>query len=209
MYLLLQVNEAKSKILSHTGTPTALPVLHHDRPFPILGANVALSAAAAKEWEELMIGKQMRYFAQLSAAHLHSQIEFTLLKICATPRIQYACSVHPPDQTGNLTRTFDEEVVKRIEWLLDPTGNTKCSHDMVHSRHGLGIPHYSTHRHELFAGYQQMTVNNAWDHPRVSLINCDTPATAKEAAQVDAQWLFYDARCHSTDTKVSWAFKYI
>lgn len=199
----LKVNEAKSKILSMESYVSSIPVLQHDAPFIILGANVAQSESAIDIFEKKMMEKQQKYFSYLNEVPLHSQVEFTLLKICGAPRILYTCEVQHPDEIANLTLAFDKNIKQRLEWLIDPSGEVNLTTDQIHSVEGLGFPAYTQNRTTLFSTTQHMALTDDLEPVRVPL-TYSNPNTVSEA-QVDSQWLFFEQRNHMTPAQFSTA----
>ena len=175
-----------------------MPITDHSRPFPLLGTNIALSDTAKQDWEEQLIARQEKYFQTLKSAKLHPHVEFTLLKISGTPRIQYVCSTHPPNETRKLATFFESKINEMISWIIDPMGETTIQPDLIHSKECLGIPDYITYRSALYTAYKRMALDNDPHSPRVSLTHSTEHATTEEMnigkSQIDAQWLFYDAQ---------------
>ena len=200
----LTVNTDKSKVLTGVAGIYILPCMDHSRSFVILGSNIAQSEAAAHEFETKLIAKQNAYFDILQALPLHPQITFTLLRICGAPRIQYHCSVTEPDNIVQATNSFNGRVRKMAEWLLDATGETSVSYDMLHSRQGLGMPDYTRYRMDLFNASQRMSLTDDPSTPHVSLTH-DTTIDSTVRSQIDSQWLFYDAKHSLTPANFSMA----
>jgi hypothetical protein len=189
----LEVNLNKSKVFSpYTQSTFSIPSANPNDPFIILGAN--LSDDATEKFQRNEINKQTSYFDLLSKLPLHPQIEMTLLRICGAPRISYHCAVTPPHAARAVAEAFDETIKKRASWILDPTGNTIVPHSKLHSTAGLGFPWYTGNIQELYSTSQRMSLTDDPMVPRVSLYVDDTPTTAE--AQIDSQWMFYEARHH-------------
>lgn len=207
----LSTNVEKSKILSGSRAASrgevqaglTIPIVSHEQPFVVLGANIAKSHEAAMEYENMYTMKQIKYFDVLKKTELHPQIEFTLLKICGSPRIDYFCSVTEPIHTHKVAGTFDELVKKRVEWLLDPSGETKLSPEDLHSKNTLGIPYYSKFRTDLYAATRHMSLTDMPDPIRVPLL-LDTSTSATKQ-QIDADYLFFNPRTALTPAEFSTA----
>jgi hypothetical protein len=198
----LKVNGEKSRILCDSVTSFALPRVDHTNEFVILGANVATSANACRQFESRLILKQEKYFHLLSTLRLHPQIMFTLLRICGAPRIQYHCSVTDPANSHMLTLEFDKTTRRLAEWLVDPSGETKLTIDQLHSTQGLGLPNYSLLRHELYGLSKAMALTDDPAAPVVVLTHSQ-PSSTLLSAQTDSQWLFYDPRLALTPAQFS------
>ena len=99
----LKVNESKSKILTDAPGTYNLPVVRHNEEFIVLGANVADSEEAFRQFIDKLMDKQRTYFELLRTTHLHDQVRATLLRICGFPRIHYHCSTTPPDMMRPVT----------------------------------------------------------------------------------------------------------
>jgi hypothetical protein len=192
----LNVNVEKSKAYCQDTALVDIPVSNPHEPFVILGANLAQHAEARRVFEQRHITRQEHYFELLRNTSLHPQIYFTLLKICGAPRIKYHCSVTHPEDTRALTCRFDELVRMHASWILDPSGTTLINSDAMHHVAGLGFPCYHSGRHELFAAAKKMSDDNLNATPMVTLTQTHHLGEHQMAAdaQVDAQWLFFEAR---------------
>lgn len=198
----LEVNAEKSRVFSPSlQTAFAIPQADPQEPFLLLGANLAVDAS--EKFQQAQIHKQISYFDLLSQLPLHPQIEMTMLKICGTPRITYLCSTNQPQVTSVIAKAFDEQMAKRASWILDPTGNTIVSHAQLHSKAGLGFPWYAGNVNDLYESSKRMALTDDPTVPRVSLTIDDTTTTAE--AQIDAQWMFFEARQHLTPAQYTTA----
>jgi hypothetical protein len=189
----LKVNEDKSRILTNTVGTYALQSVSHEDPFIILGANVAASLTAIANYQTALIERQQKYFTVLQNTPLHPQIEFTLLRICGSPRLLYHVGVTEPEHIKDVTAFFDAEIRKRVSWLLDPSGNTSVPSNALHSSEGLGFPSYNFFKGEVFTATKRMALMDEPQAPRVSLL-FDTQSTSTTRAQVDAQFFFFNRR---------------
>ena len=203
----MKVNEDKSKILSKMEGNYTLPTVHHhdDEPFVVLGSNLNQSQTSRTKFEDLAIQKQERFFDILEKANLHPQIEFTLLRICGCPRIQYLCETTEPEDTARIANFFDSKIGQRISWLIDPDGQTQLNTEQLYTTTGLGLPNYTFNRHKLFTVFQKFALQNEIQTPRVSLYNDTTISTTRRDSQIDAQWLFFEARNHLTPAQFTTA----
>ena len=203
----MKVNEDKSKILSTMEGNYSLTTVHHhdDEPFVILGSNLNQSQTSRTKFEDLAIQKQERFFDILEKANLHPQIEFTLLRICGCPRIQYLCETTEPEDTARIANFFDSTIGQRISWLIDPDGQTQLNTEQLYTTTGLGLPNYTFNRHKLFTVFQKFALQNEIQTPRVSLYNDTTISTTRRDSQIDAQWLFFEARNHLTPAQFTTA----
>ncbi|MCP4902186.1 MAG: hypothetical protein GY906_34905 [bacterium] len=188
----LKVNESKSKVLTDVPGNYALPQCHHTDEFIVLGANIATSAASFRPFIRRLAQRQQNYFALLDRSPLHPQIKATILRICGFPRILYHCSTTPPEYMRAVAKDFDDQVHRAYNLLIDPSGRTKVGLDVLHDMAGLGAPHYSMHTEELFYAFQRMSLEDDPSVPRVSLITNDLDTTTTRA-QLDSQWMFYEA----------------
>lgn len=188
----LKCNENKSRVLANTSSTISysVPQSSHARLFTLLGANVAMSENAATEFEEELILKQERYFEKLRNTPLHPQIQYTLLRSCGAPRLQYYCNVTPPNDLDRATTHFEQKVTQQVEWIIDPTGHTKIPFEQLHSQQGLGFPAYKHFRHQLYQSSKTMSLTNDPAVPHV-LTTFNTPLTSTIEAQLDASYLFY------------------
>jgi hypothetical protein len=196
----LRVNEDKSAVLS---TLPSLTIPHHNPTFPfiILGANVSPSPAAREQYVHDLSLKQRRYFDNLKQLPLHPQITFTILKICGYPRIQYHCSVTPPDDMCQLTLDFDQTIKSMIEQIIDPCGRTQISQAIVHSIDGAAAPSYYMNRQLLWSSTSHFALTDDPDVPRVSLTT--EPITTTASSQVDRKWMMYDCAHTMTPSQFS------
>lgn len=187
----LQVNEAKSSIL--TNTPGTLPLPRHDiqTPFVVLGANICPTVSARQEYVQQLGAKQEKYFNTLRSLPLHPQVTFTILKICGFPRIFYHCAVTPPEDMKPLTETFDHNVKRLIELIIDPSGHTVLPPTIIHSVDGAAAPCYTMHRQLIWNMTKHFALTDDPSVPRVSLIT--EPITTTAGAQMDHQWMLFDA----------------
>ena len=187
----LKVNPDKSGVLTQCPGTFAVPRSDHDNPFIILGANIAESANAHRQYVEAYMHRQARYFDLMKSVALHPQCMLTLLRLCGHPRLHYFCSVTPPEYALPLATVFDTNVRDLINKTVDPTGSTIIAPEVIHSVDGIGAPRYEHHAAELYSEYRAMSLENKKKPPRVEL----TTETAKDspypAAQLDAQWMFY------------------
>ena len=200
----LMVNEAKSKILTSAPGARSLPVCSHEEEFIILGANVALSSASYEAFIERLLQRQANYFDLLQRTRLHDQVRATLLRICGFPRIHYHCTTTPPEFMREVARFFDEQVKRAAELIVDATGETKIPRHMIHDDAGLGAPDYSTNLELLFNTYRTMALDDDLRSPCLSLTTSDQNSTTARA-QVDSQWMFYEANNYLTPAQFSTA----
>jgi len=77
------------------------------------------------------------------------------------------------------------------ERLVDPSGRTRIPEELIHDTAGLGVPHYSAYLHEIFGAFERMALEDDKTVPHVPLTT--TTITTVTRAQIDAQWLFYEA----------------
>lgn len=195
----LSVNTDKSKILTHQTGQYCLPSQGHSAsPFVVLGANLAQHDACCDVFEQEYIDKQKKYFDKLHEVSLHPQIEFTILRICGNPRIQYMCSVTNPAHTAKLTNYFQRTVMQRLMWMLDNSGNTTLTPEQLHTTRGLGIADYSTFRFQLYEAHKKMSLQDEHATPVVSLLHDTNHSTNRALAQINSEWMFFEARNYLT-----------
>jgi len=188
----LHINEAKSKILCDVGGPFALPQCTHDHEFIVLGANISRTEQSFAGFTEKLLRRQEGYFALLRTVPLHPHAMSTILRICGFPRIMYHCATTPPRAMQRVATYFDAQVKSLVELTIDPSGNTLIPLSMIHDDGGLGAPHYSAHLHEIFGAFRNMAITDDPNPPRLSLTTRTESTTS--TAQVDHQWLFFDAQ---------------
>ena len=87
---------------------------------------------------------------------------------------------------------FDTAVKMEYERLVDPSGRTHIPDHLVHDTGGLGAPHYSAYLNEIFGAFERMSLENDKTVPRVPLTTTNGNTTTA-LAQLDAQWMFYEA----------------
>ena len=187
----LKINEEKSKILCSVPGAYVLPLCSHASEFVILGANVAKESTAHEAFARRLLRRQENYFNVLDRTPLHPQIKATILRICGHPRIMYHCATTPPRFMRPVAEYFDAAVAMEYERLIDPSGRTHIPEHLIHDIGGLGVPHYSAYLHEIFGAFERMALEDDKTVPHVPLTT--TNITTVTRAQIDAQWLFYEA----------------
>lgn len=188
----LKINEDKSKILCDVPGTYVLPLCGHAAEFVILGANVAKGSSAHEAFVRRLLKRQENYFNLLDRTPLHPQIKATILRICGHPRIMYHCATTPPRFMRPVADYFDTAVKMEYERLVDPSGRTHIPDHLVHDTGGLGAPHYSAYLNEIFGAFERMSLENDKTVPRVPLTTTNGNTTTARA-QLDAQWMFYEA----------------
>lgn len=188
----LKINEDKSKVLTDAAGSYLLPQVHHTSEFVILGANIATGPNAYDAFIKRLIKRQENYFELLDKTPLHPQIKATILRICGHPRILYHCATTPPRYMAKVADYFDSMVIRLYEFMIDASGRTKIPADIAHDVGGLGVPHYSANLNEIFGAFERMSLEDDPSVPRVSLTTTSLDTTTTQA-QVDSQWMFYEA----------------
>ena len=199
-----KVNEDKSKILTDMVGQFVLPRCSHEEMFIILGANIAESAAAYKQFTDNLLERQAQYFDLFKRVSLHPQAVCTLLRICGHPRIHYFCATTPPDEMKPVTEFFDQQVKAMVEQLLDPTGLTEVPAGILHDDLGFGAPHYSKYCGDIFNETKRVSLEN---DPRSACVPLTTRnhQSNQTDAQADAAWMFFDRANSLTGTQFSTA----
>ena len=188
----LKVNESKSKVLTAVDGHYDLPRCTHMNEFILLGANVANDDGSYSEYTLRLLRRQENYFNLLNRIRLHPAATMSLLRICGFPRIMYFCCTTPSKFIRPVAMEFDALVKRTAESVLDPTGQIVLDKRIVHDKSGIGAPNYTMHCEELYNAYQRMSLTDDPEVPVLPLTTSDI-TTEDTLAQIDSQWLYYDA----------------
>ena len=200
----LTINADKSRILTPTASTFSIPSSPITDPFIVLGTNISPAPMAYTKFVSKLIERQKTYFDLFLRTSLHPHVKATLLRLCGHPRILYHCATTPPAHMAPVAKYFDRRVHKMVELLIDPSGDTMVPLSAIHDDGGAGAPSYSAHLNEIYGAYRTMALEHNPATPRLQLTT--RAETTASAAQVDSQWLFFEATNYLTPHQFAIAF---
>ena len=170
-----------------------------EESFVVLGGNIS---SEYKQYNEKQTNRNKAFFKNISKVPIHSQVFFTLMRLCGGPRIKYYCSVTPPEHSKTVATEFQHEMIRLLEEKLD----FKIPQEALHERLGVGIPDYISNIGHLYTASKNLLLMSSrlcGEGPaRVSLVTCfssssesslDEIWTAHFAAQSQAEWMFHSS----------------
>jgi hypothetical protein len=159
--------------------------------FIVLGGNVTSSY---QEFNEKQLVKHERFFECMRKVPIHSQVAFTIARLCAAPRCKYYASVTPPEHSIDTLTVFQRNLVELVERVLE----FKIPEPALHQRFGIGLPDYVSNAEALYkASYDHAILRT--ELRQVSLVtnlhpDSDDEWTAHLLAQSSAEWMYYVPR---------------
>jgi hypothetical protein len=136
----------------------------------------------------------LKFFHQLFSCLLHPQLQWTILRLCGTPKMIYLASTMPPALCMPLLQDFDKLVQKAAAQILQcSTVNT----DYLHNKLGGGFPLYSACAAQLYES-SVLLAHSARDSKgsEVVLVTDSLLPSADLCSQGDAQYLYYTHSTH-------------
>jgi hypothetical protein len=153
-----------------------------------------LGACLNREADSFLAEKNaanIRFFETLFACPLHPQLQWTILRLCGSPKMIYLASTMPPELSTNLLKEFDGMLQQAARRILE-CDEDSLDLDFLHDKLGAGFPLYSACATAL---YQESVL--LAHRPRgsrgqeVELVTEKLPQTADLCSQRDAQYMFY------------------
>ena len=168
-----------------------------EESFVVLGGNIS---DEYEQYNDKQTKRNKAFFKNINKVPIHSQVFFTLMRLCGGPRNKFYCSVTPPKYSKEVATEFQQTMIRLLEDKLD----FKIPQQALHERLGVGIPDYVSNINQLYnasKGLVLMSPSLSGEGPaRVSLVTCfssskdsslDESWTAHFAAQSQAEWMFH------------------
>ena len=167
----------------------ALPfqIADDSESFVVLGANMT---SQYREYNDKVLQRAMKFFDLLERIKLNLSTTLTLARLSGFPKLIFYASVTPPQHARDTIVAFQNRLIRfyRTYTGIDIPDN------MLHERHGAGIPDYATCHDALF----EKSRNLAFGYTaqlEVELVTCtvslEKPVlTAHLLAQHAAEWMF-------------------
>ena len=173
--------------------------LQQSGSFMATGVNITSDYSGHNERQEKKNEKFFRVYDSLPSLHLPAVVRFTILRLCAAPRLIFYATTTPPDQAKQVVEKFQKQVEDRVTKLMDVIWTPETKPVMFQQR-GCGIPDLISNSHLLFRTAVEKYKNN--DYRRSSSLNgtlatlAASPSTLSRALarhldhQVNASWLY-------------------
>ena len=170
-----------------------------DGKFDLLGAS--LSADTAPFFQR-QVEKHTAFFDQLISVDLHPALLFTILRMCANPRLLYVCGVmQPDDHMRSLTTWFDAQIRNMVNGpgLLNGRLREEDT-DMLYAPQGLGLTEYVQEYQQLYAetaAAAGVPVRGLYPQPATDDLNPagysyeDKRERASGGPHVGHQWMYF------------------
>ena len=97
-------------------------------------------------------------------------MKFTILRLCAFPRLIFYCSCTPPEQTTTIVEDFQRNLLKRVSDLIEVDWNDN-NREAIFQKGGLGLPDLIENSHLLFDDASSRFNNNNYSRVNLSLGN--------------------------------------
>jgi len=163
-----------------------------DKSFIVLGGNITSNYQA---YNARQSDRNQRFFNCIKSVHLHTQIAFTIARLCGLPRCKFYASVTPPEHSMAVLTKFQNDLIKYMEYLFGFT----IPEIPLHQQFGMGLPDYVSKAEALFLASKNAALFNTRP-TQVSLVTglgTDPEAdfgpvwTEHLLAQHQADWMFY------------------
>jgi hypothetical protein len=174
-----------------TTTSTGITVCDEQAMFKVLGGNITGSDAAYREYNAEQSARHASFFNMLRKVPLHSQIAFTIARLCGSPRCKFYASVTPPDRSREILANFQQSMVSYVQDLLCFDIPVPALHD----RFGAGLPNYVDNAVALYDSSSGYALHGRAliDVALVTSVSIEFGAewTAHFRSQSEAAWMFY------------------
>jgi ribonuclease HI len=185
----LKVNIEKSACAMRHPDPDSamseIQLLRAEDPFVMLGACVNEHGDALME---KMAAKMTAFFTKLFSCELHPQLQWTILRLCGSPKLLYAASTMPPEMTAPLMKHFGDMLHKAANKIVD----VEIPKEHLHNVAGAGFPDYVEAAPVLYRQSREMSEGGSVD-AIPNMLTSPNPLikSAEGYAQPDAAYLFF------------------
>jgi len=185
-------NMAKSACICNDPTFSAsvLPTRRMSQSFEMLGGNIS---ANHDEYCHDQLQRIESFFDLFNKCDLHTQLKWTILRLCGFPRLIFFASVTPTDISASVLQTF----ATRVRHLAEDIINAPIADEYLHDVNAAGFPDYVSHAAEIFDNARTASLSRATKVTEVKLVT-NSLTSASLMSQYSAHYLFY-----SRDTAAS------
>ena len=133
--------------------------LQQSGSFVAVGINISDDFADFNETQKKKHEKYWQIMDSLPALHLSSATKFTLLRLCAFPKVIFYASTTPPQHAAEIIENFQTNLIARVTELMGVVW-TDANREAIFQRQGCGLPDLVLNAGKLYEDAQERYRNN-------------------------------------------------
>ena len=124
--------------------------LQQSGSFVAVGINISDDFTESNETQRKKNLKYLRIMKSMPARHLSSAARFTLLRLCAFPKVIFYASTTPPEHAAEVIKEFQAALIEQLTELLGVVW-TDANYEALFQRQGCGLPDLVRKSGDLYA----------------------------------------------------------